>query len=55
MAKKQNEVYNPYCLVSFLYWETTGKTLACEKCIFADSCEKFRNAKEFQEVQTNDK
>lgn len=49
MRKTATEkIHNPYCIVSFLYWEASGKKLLCEKCIFADDCEKYRIAKEFQ-------
>ena len=44
---KPKEIYSPYCLVSFLYYEANGKKLFCERCIFADQCEKYRAAKEF--------
>lgn len=48
--KKTEKIYNPYCLVSLLHYETTGKPLFCERCIFADQCEKYRAAKEFQKT-----
>lgn len=48
--KKKQKIYNPLCLVSFLYWEASGKTLLCEKCIFADKCEKYRAMQEFRGI-----
>ena len=47
---KPEKIYSPYCLVNFLHYEVTGKTLLCERCPIADRCEKYREAKEFQKT-----
>ena len=47
---KERKLWNPYCFVSFLHWEATGKKLLCEKCPLADRCEGYRAAKKFRET-----
>lgn len=31
-----HKIYNPHCIVSYLYWEVSQKKLSCEKCPFMD-------------------
>ena len=50
MKKKQEKLYMPYCIVNYLHWEATGRTLYCDKCPIADRCEKYRIAKEFRKI-----
>lgn len=40
---KEEQTYNPYCLISYCHWEVTGKVLYCKDCIFTDcECKKVR-------------
>lgn len=47
---KKRKLCNPLCLVNFLYWEITGKMLACEHCPLADRCKEYQAAKVFTET-----
>lgn len=38
----EKKTYNPYCLVSFLRWEATGKILHCTDCVIDCKCKKAR-------------
>lgn len=48
--KKTKHLFNPLCLVNFLYREITGKMLKCENCPLSDRCKEYQSAKVFRET-----
>lgn len=37
------KTYNPYCIVNYFYYETTGKMLCCGECLLEKcECKKVR-------------